>query len=119
MKFAVPTNDRKTLAERSGRAIEFAIIDIDSTGTNSTSYLTNEHEHTHHNGDTHSNNDEEHGHDDLVALLEGIDVVVGRKFGPHFAKDFHNAGIKMKITKTIPIDDAVKEIFETFNNNPM
>ena len=114
MKIAIPTNDRKTLAARSGRATEFAIINIDSTGIKSTEYKTNEHEHTHHSGENH-NHDERHGHGDLVALLEGIDIIVGKKFGPHFAKDFHNAGIKMRITKIELIEDAANDAFNSFS----
>jgi len=113
MKIAIPTNDRKTLAERSGRASEFAIIEINSEGIQSINFIENQHEKTHHNGE--HNHDERHGHEDLVALLSGINIIIGRKFGPHFSRDFHNAGIKMKLTKTEIIEDAAIEIFKNIN----
>jgi len=114
MKIAVPTNDRLTLAERSGRASEFAIIDINSNGIQSINYIENQHEKTHHNGESQHehNHDERHGHEDIVALLSGIDVIIGKKFGPHFSRDFHNAGMKMKLTKIDNIEEAVKETFK-------
>ncbi len=115
MKIAIQTNDRLTLAERSGRASEFAIINIDSNGKQSINYIENEHEKTHHSGENkhEHNQDDRHSHEDLVALLSGIDIILGNKFGPHFSRDFHIAGIKMKITKTKIIEDAVKEILNT------
>ncbi len=108
MKIAIPTNDRKTVAERSGRATEFAMVDIDATGTAKIEYLINEHEHTHHADGSHDN--EDHGHGDLVELLGGIDIIIGYKFGPHFSRDFYKAGIKMKLTKLKIIDDVIKSI---------
>ena len=120
MKIAIPTNDRKTLAERSGRASEFAIINFDAKGVISLRYITNSHEDTHHGGGEqhrhghggggHGHGVHNHGHGDIVALLKGVDMVVGKKFGPHFARDFHDAGIKMKLTKLDIIDDVVKSI---------
>jgi len=117
MKIAVPTNDRINLAERSGRASEFAIIEINSENIQSINFIENQHEKTHHDGENkheHSH-DERHSHEDIVALLSGIDVIIGKKFGPHFSRDFHNAGMKMKLTKTNNIEEAVKEVFKNMN----
>ncbi len=111
MKIAIPTNDRKTSAERSGRAAEFAIFDVNENGVNSVDYLVNEHELTHHSGHNHDHN-EEHGHSDLVELLHGIDVIIGKKFGPHFAKDFHQAGIKMKLSKLDNLEEIALSTFQ-------
>ncbi len=112
MKIAIPTNDRINLAERSGRAAEFAVYTIGSNGVKSVEYLVNSHEHTHHGGGEHHHGHAEHnhGHGDIVALLKGVDIVVGKKFGPHFARDFHDAGIKMKLTKLDIIDELVNSI---------
>lgn len=112
MNIAIPTNDRKTAAERSGRAAEFAIFEVNENGITSVNYLVNEHEHTHHSGDNHDHN-HAHGHSDLVELLHGIDVIIGKKFGPHFAKDFHQAGIKMKLSK---LDNLEEIALTTFND---
>lgn len=110
MKIAIPTNDRETIALRSGRAEEFAIIEFNDSGIVNTEYLINGHELTHH-GEGHNHDDNEsHGHDDIVQLLNGIDMVLGHKFGPHFARDFHKVGIKMKLTKKELITDAIEEI---------
>ena len=108
MKIAIPTNDRVSIAVRSGRASEFAIIEFDGSNMLNTNYLVNEHEHTHHS--ERHNDDESHGHDDIVQLLSDIDIVIGKKFGPHFARDFHNAGIKMKLTKKEFISEVIEKL---------
>jgi predicted Fe-Mo cluster-binding NifX family protein len=114
MKIAIPTNDRSTVAERSGRAAEFAIVEIDDNNILSTTFIENEHEKTHHSGEGHSHGEHaDHGHGDLVELLEGVSVIIGKKFGPHFSRDFHNAGVKMKLTKLTKIDDVINEQVKT------
>jgi len=111
MKIAIPTNDRITVAERSGRASEFAIVEIEDNKILNTIFIENEHEKTHHSdeGHNHEHHGGDHGHGDLVELLDGINIIVGKKFGPHFSRDFHEAGIKMKLTKLDNIEDIVNE----------
>ena len=108
MKIAIPTNDRKTVAERSGRAAEFAVIEINEKGVIKSEYLINGHEHTHHADGSADN--EDHGHGDMVDLLEGVELIIGKKFGVHFSRDFHNAGVKMIRTKFDSIDDVIESI---------
>lgn len=106
LKIAVPTNDRKTLAERSGRAKEFAVAEVENGQITNISYRENQHEHNH----DHSHGDHAHGHQDIVDALHDNVAVVGRKFGPHFAGDFHKAGIKLILTKQESIENAVMEV---------
>ncbi len=111
MKIAIPTNDRINVAERSGRASEFAIIEIKNNKIINIDYIENEHETNHHSGKGHNHGEHEsdHNHDDLVQLLNGIDFIIGKKFGPHFSRDFYKAGIKMQLTKLKNIDDIISE----------
>jgi len=105
IKIAVPTNDRKTLAERSGRAKEFAVISLDNKQIVDVGYRENKHEHNH----DHSHGEHAHGHQDIVDALHDCVAVVGRKFGPHFAGDFHKAGIKLILSKKESIEAAAME----------
>jgi len=107
-KIAVPTNDRKTLAERSGRAKEFAVVELENNQIADISYRENHHEHNH----DHSHGDHGHGHQDIVDALHDCVAVVGRKFGPHFAGDFHKAGIKLILSKQENMEAAVMEALE-------
>ena len=88
MKIAIPTNDRKLIAKRTGRAAEFAIYTIDSKEIKSVEYIKNTHSHDdhdrnvgHHHGENESHSHEhnhehgEHNHDELLVLLGGIDIL--------------------------------------------
>ncbi|MCK5856080.1 MAG: hypothetical protein KAG64_01245 [Bacteroidales bacterium] len=108
IKIAVPTNDRKILAEQSGRAKEFAVVDIENTKITNIAFRKNHHEDKH----DHSQGDHAHGHQDIVEALHDCTAVVGRKFGPHFAGDFHKAGMKLILSKQLNIESAVMEAFE-------
>ena len=114
MKIAIPTNDRITVADRSGRAAEFAIVEIEENKILSTTFIENEHEKTHHSGEGHSHEHHggDHGHGDLVELLAGVNIIIGKKFGPHFSRDFHSAGVKMELTKLDNIEDVINEQIE-------
>jgi len=105
IKIAAPTNDRLALAERSGRAKEFAVVEIENGQITNISYRENHHEHNH----DHSQGDHGHGHQDIVDALHDCAAVVGRKFGPHFAGDFHKAGIKLILSQETNIEAAIME----------
>ncbi len=95
MKIAIPTNDRVTLADRTGRAKEFAILEIIEGQIISNQFLTNLHEHH-----DHDENEEhgEHTHNDLVESLQGIDLLVLKNIGKHLKNDLAKAGIKYEKT---------------------
>ena len=107
IKIAVPTNDRLSLAERSGRAKEFAVVEMANKQISNITYRKNHHDDKH----DHSHGDHAHGHQDIVDALQDCTVIVGRKFGPHFAGDFHKAGIKLVLSKQESIETAVMEVF--------
>lgn len=50
MRIIIPTNDKITLAERSGRAKWFLIFDIENQLIKSTEELANNHDHSHSSG---------------------------------------------------------------------
>ncbi len=117
MNIAIPTNDRKTVAERSGRAKEFIVIDFNNNKIVSTKYLVNNHDHHHHSTSdksakvyNYNDGNPSHGHEGLVELLDGVKIIIGKKFGPHFSRDFHSAGVKLVITKLDSIEDALQAI---------
>jgi predicted Fe-Mo cluster-binding NifX family protein len=116
IKIAAPTDDRRTLAERSGRAAEFAVFSIENGEIKHVEYRKNEHEHHHHHGHGHHEHEHAHGHADIVEALNDCAAVVGRKFGPHFASDFHQAGIKMMLSKEIALEDAVLSAWNKINS---
>jgi predicted Fe-Mo cluster-binding NifX family protein len=62
MKIAIATNDRKTIAKRTGRAKEFAFFDLDNNG-NIINVRFEENQHKHDDEDEHHHNEAYHrGH---------------------------------------------------------
>jgi predicted Fe-Mo cluster-binding NifX family protein len=116
IKIAAPTNDRQTLAERSGRAAEFAVFSIENGTIKNVEFRKNEHEHHHHHGHGNGDHEHAHGHADIVEALNDCAAVVGRKFGPHFASDFHQAGIRMMLSRETALEEAVLSAWKKLNN---
>ena len=95
MKVAIATNDRKTLAERTGRAKEFVIYHYEESKLVSTCYIINSHEHHHHGeGESH-----DHTHPEITEALLGVDVFIVRRVGKNLKSDLLKAGINFEVSK--------------------
>jgi len=126
MKIAIPTNDRKSIAKRTGRAAEFAIYTIDSGKIIAVDYKKNTHSHDdhdrnegHHHGENenHSHNEHnhehgEHNHDELLTLLIDIDILFVRAVGKYMRKTLQNGNINYQLVKI----DTISEIIENYLN---
>ena len=128
MKIAFPTNDRKTIAKRTGRCKEFVIYDLDDSKIIDVSYHENTHEHHDHeqghggrHGEGHShghgNHDHkkgegEHSHEEMGELLKDVDVLVVGRVGKFMKKSLEGFGIKHQLTKKIEIQEVVDEFLE-------
>jgi len=73
MKIVIPTNDRKTIARRTGRTKEFAFFEIDEKGNISRIYFK-ENQHKHHD-------DEEHDYEPNHRKVSGYGQGAGRGRG--------------------------------------
>ena len=110
MKIAIPTNDKETLAARSGRAQWFLIFDIEDKKIINTTEESNNHEHHTHGDDaaqTHT-----HSHADMVELLKDCDLMITKKVGPHFGAELKGANIKVEICQEDKIEDVLKPYLE-------
>lgn len=106
MKIAIPTNDKETLAARSGRAQWFLIFDIEDKKIVNTTEESNNHEH-HAHGEEHSHN-HGHSHADMIEQLKDCDLVITKKVGPHFGAELKIANIEVKICQEDKIEDVLK-----------
>lgn len=104
MKIAIPSNDKETLAERSGRAKWFLIYKIENKEIVETKIKANNHEHHQHN------EEHEHGHShaDMIQMLSDCDLMITKRVGPHFGKELKAANIKVEITQKTLISDVLK-----------
>ena len=123
MKIAFPTNDRKTIAKRTGRAAEFAIYTIENGENNSVDYQKNTHEHHDHKpkegnhrqghgngqglGPQHKHEHGEHTHDEIITQLKDIDIFLVRAVGKHMKRDLEKGKIHYKIVKGEEISEII------------
>jgi len=115
MIIAIPTNDRKNIAVRTGRAKEFAIYKIENKEVKDVKYLTNthKHDHVHHHGDGHGHNHGKHSHRELIELLKGIDIFLVGHIGKYLKNEVIEADIKYKMVKR----ESLKDIIDTYLND--
>jgi predicted Fe-Mo cluster-binding NifX family protein len=118
MKIAFPTNDRKTIAKRTGRCKEFVIYDLADSKIIDISYLENNHEHHDHDhgsGDGHHDHkkgEEEHSHAEIGEILKDVDVLVVGRVGKFMKKALEGFNIKYQLTKKLEIQEVVDEFLE-------
>ncbi len=105
MKVAFPTNDRKTIAERTGRCKEFAIFDVVNSNI-TINYVANHHEHHEHD----ENKEHEHSHDEAMGILADVDLLIVKKIGKHMKSDLDKNNIKYKKVDEIEINNIIKKI---------
>lgn len=133
MKIAIPTNDRKTIAKRTGRAAEFAIYHIKNNEIQEVAFIKNTHSHDDHRSDegnhkkqggehgkgqgggNHHHNHEhgEHNHDELLTLFEKVDILLVRAVGKYMRKTLQKGNVNYQLVK---IDD-ISEILESYLEN--
>lgn len=101
MKLAIPTNDRKTIAKRTGRCKEFVIVEIDNNKIQY-NYVANTLEHNHDENEEH-----EHSHDEIIKLLEGIDLLVVKNVGKYMLNDLKKHHIEFIRTSDTKIVDII------------
>jgi len=102
MKIAIPTNDRIKVAERTGRAKEFAVIEIINSKVKNTDYRINTHKH--------SSSEQNHTHKDLVELLNDCDSIIANRFGKHLKDDMAEAKIELKLTEETEIKEIINKL---------
>jgi len=112
MKIAIPTNDRISIAKRTGRAAEFGIFTIENGDIQSTEYLKNVHHHQDHDrseGKHHANSDEheEHNHDELLTLLKNVDILLVKAVGKHMKQTLKKGNISYKLVKIDTISNSI------------
>ena len=120
MKISFPTNDRKTIAKRTGRCKEFVIYDLADSKIIDISYHENNHEHHEHgngHGDGHGHHDHkkgegEHSHAEIGEILKDVDVLVVGRVGKFMKKALEGFGIKHQLTKKLEIQEVVDEFLE-------
>ena len=106
LTIALPTNDKKTLAERSGRAKGFIIYEIENKKAKKIAFRINPHKHNDHE-ETHDHG--AHSHEDVMQILKDCTHIIVNIVGKHFKKDIEQHNIKIVKTKEKDIEKTVDE----------
>jgi len=128
MKIAIATNDRKTIAKRTGRAAEFAFFTIEDAKIVRTVYQKNDHEHHDHDrsegghghghglGHGHRHHHEDnHTHDEIVAQLKDVDVFLVRAVGKNMKRDLEKGNIPYKLIKGEEITKIISNYLKSLS----
>jgi len=116
MKIAIPTNDRKSIAKRTGRAAEFGVFTIKNEKIESVEYIKNLHAHKDHDKkegkhlDTDSH--KEHNHDELLIFLKNVDVLLVRAIGKHMRQTLKNGNVAYKLVRIDNIPEIISNYLE-------
>ena len=133
MLIAIATNDRKTIAKRTGRAAEFAFFEISGNEITGITYEKNNHEHHDHDRSEgnhrqgrrghglghghghrhHHHHDEAHSHDEVVEQLKNVDMFLVRAVGKHMRSDLERGKIPFKLVKGENLTDIVKDYIKS------
>jgi predicted Fe-Mo cluster-binding NifX family protein len=118
MKITFPTNDRESIAKRTGRCKEFAVYEIEDHTVKNIEYLINthdhDHDHNHDHGDGHGSHDHakgegEHSHEDIGEMLKDTDILIIGRVGKFMRKALEEFGINYHVSKKQKIEEALKE----------
>jgi len=114
MKIAIGTNDRTTIAQRTGRAAEFAFYTIQNGEVTSVEYQKNSHTHHGHGGKhEHTHEHSNHSHEEIVTQLKGVDIFFVRAIGKNMRRDLKEGNIPYQLVKV----DAISEIISDYLKN--
>lgn len=106
MKIAIPTNDRKTIAKRTGRCEEFAVYEITNNKVISADYRKNTHDHDH------EEEEHEHSHSDIMELLSDADMMIVQMVGKHMKSDLEKSNLEYQKTKESDIETILNTFLE-------
>ena len=110
MKISFPTDDRKTIAKRTGRAKEFLIYEIEDRQIINVDYKENTHKHQEHGqGHDHHKGGGGHTHEEIMELLSDVDLLVVGRVGKFMKKELIDSKINYHLTKNFEIEEALKE----------
>ena len=99
MKIAVPTSDKITIADRTGRAPLFAVATVEESNITHIEYRESPGHHHTAGG--------EHSHRDLVEMIADCNLVLVKNIGSHLKADLDAAGIEYQRVAIDKIGDAI------------
>lgn len=110
MTIAIPTNDKLTLANRTGQATYFAFYQVQNSQFESLGFKVNPQKHEHHH---HGKEEHHHSHPEILELLNEVDVVLVKNIGKYMKADFEANGVGYYKTSEPDLSSALKKYLAT------
>lgn len=111
MKIALPTNDKMTIAPRTGQSKFFAVYSVNDKHISEPEFRENPHSHEHGHG-THKHGEgegeHEHSHKEILDLLKDCNLVIVKHIGKYMKNDFDSVGLDFKKTKSDELADIIR-----------
>ena len=110
MFIAIPTNDRVNIEQKSGRAKEFVILELENN--ENIKYVKNPHSHNH--NDSHSEAHHEHSHQSMIDMFNenNVEALIVDVVGKHFKKDLFDANMNIYKTNLKNLEEIAKVFSE-------
>jgi len=106
-KICIPTNDKQTIAQRTGRAKGFMFYTIDDNKKIiEEKYIDNPHSHDHNHDEE---EEHEHHHNEIIEILQDVDIFVVKAVGKHLRQDLIDANINFERTSKTEIKDILND----------
>lgn len=110
MNIAIPTNDRKSIAKRTGKASEIAFYTINNGTIISVTYTKNTHSHDdHRRSEEDYDENEEHNYDKLLDILINVDLFLVKSVGKFMKKTLQKGNINYQLVKIDDISEILKD----------
>lgn len=102
MKVAVPSDNRETITKRTGQSKGFMVYEVNKGEIVHSEYREN----------TMDEHDEEaeHSHAQIIALLNGVDILLVAAIGKYLKKDVENSPMNYQLVK----EEKLTQIMDNF-----
>ena len=110
MKIAIASDDQKMIAGHFGRTLGFLIYEIENGMVKSREYRENDF--TGHTRGMNGAGHGHHGHESILAALEGCQAVISRGMGRRIYHDLQTVGIEAFIVQETEADQAIEKYLQ-------
>jgi predicted Fe-Mo cluster-binding NifX family protein len=105
MKVAIPSDNQETITKRTGQSKGFMVYDLVDNKITGSEYRENK-------MDEHDE-EAEHSHAQIIALLNDVDILLVAAIGKHMKKDVENSPIKYQLVQEEKLTQIIDNFLKT------
>lgn len=112
MQLVIPTDDRKTVAQKTGRCKEFVVVTAED-GNTKYDYVPNLHKHGHHDHDQeHSHGEGGHSHNEILEVVKDADMFLVGHIGKPLKEELDKNNIPYQKAEESDIEKLVENFLK-------